>query len=294
MIETYLNTIQKLSAKRGLTNVEKKRLEKDLQAVSERLQKKEYQKGGFSMNKFDVPDRTREFYVYLQFYCLIGKTWAAVLNELHIEKYKEIVDLCPGYTPKIELALFYLKYKGKLTILDKDRNAMNELEKFLALFEPQYTINKKTVDMFRSRAKKYKMVLANHIVDDLVIDYFSSKWSISSHDLYEKEGQFQALWQRVLEHEQDHYVEILPQIVRALEGYVETKGWICITHYKSYMEKLLDLENATRFTRKLLKGVIAELIKKGFKNHEEIPAKAFKKFRGHFGPRDCFVLQKLV
>jgi hypothetical protein len=204
-----------------------------------------------------------------------------------------VVDLCPGYTPKIELALFYLHYKGRLVVIDKDAKAMGELEKFMELFHPPYILVKRAVNLFGENRRKYDVVFSNHAIDDFVMHYFGQKFSVSLHDIYEKEGIFVALWARILKNRKQNLEEMERVIVKILKSLVKKSGWLFLAHYKSYMERLLDMKGATQFNQELFQRVAEELCKKGFIRHDEIPKKAFAKFRGHFGSRECVVLQKI-
>lgn len=292
MTEYFLEEIRKFARKKRVTHLERKRLGKDLEVVYDRLRKKEYQKGGFATNKFDVPDRTREFYIYLEFYCIVGKTWAALLKEFGINRFPEVVDLCPGYTPKIELALFYLNYRGKLIVIDKDVKAISELEKFMELFHPSYTLVKRSANLFAENRKTYDVVLANHAIDDFVIHYFAQKFSVSLRDIYETEGTFVGLWKRILKNKKQNLEEMEQVIVKMLESLVKKNGWLFAAHYKSYMERLLDMNEVAQFNRVLFQRVIETLCLKDFIRHDEIAKRAFQKFRGHFGAKECVVLQR--
>ncbi|EKD93366.1 MAG: hypothetical protein ACD_28C00162G0004 [uncultured bacterium] len=294
MIQNYFTEIQQWVDRKKLTQLEQKRLTKDIEAVVSRMKKKEYQKGGFTTNVFDVPDRTREFYIYLEFYCHLGKTWASLLREIDMSHCKEVVDLCPGYAPKIELGLFYAGYTGKVILLDEDTHAMTELIKFLDLFKPEFQLQKKKINLFGRLRKSYPLVLGNHIIDDLVIYFFAQKFGLTLTELYEKEGTFSNLWQKILSQPKAHLDEIFPGVLNIFHTIVAERGWLILSHYKSYMERLLDLNAATQFNRRLFKKLIKALCQQGFILHKEIPLRASQKYKGHFGPNQCAVLQRLT
>lgn len=283
-LDDYLN-------KNKTSGIELKRLEEDLQLVFDRLDKDEYKKGGFSKNKFNIPDRTKEYYVYLEFYCYLAKTWAKVLKEIGIDKYKTVVDLCPGYTPKIELALFYLNYSGRVLVLDKEMDSMKELVKFMNLFNPKYSITSKKIDVFKEK-QKYEFIVANHIVDDLVIDHFCHKWSIKPGDVYEVEGMLKKIWEKILKDTDKNTSEILPKITNLFKNISKKGSTIVISQYQSYIERLLDINSVTKFNKNLLGKLIYELKKAGFLNERKLVKKALDKYKGHFKSNECFVLRR--
>jgi hypothetical protein len=53
-----------------LSQIEKKRLNNDLNVIFDRIKKREYIMTDFSSdNRFNIPDRTKEFFNYLDSYC---------------------------------------------------------------------------------------------------------------------------------------------------------------------------------------------------------------------------------
>lgn len=277
----------------NISQIELSHLNKDLEAVIDRLEKDEYKKSGFTGNKFNVPDRTREFYIYLQFYCEIGQNWAKILRTINVNKYKEVVDLCPGYTPKIELALFYSGFKGKVIAIDKDIDSPKRLVKFMELFNPPFKIIPTKLDLFDNFKSKHKLIIGNHVIDDLVVDLFCKKWGISQTEIYEKEGAIINLWNKILTDKNKNLSESLEKIANIFERITSKNSLILLSQYKSYMERLLNLDEAARFSRTLFNMIIKELCKKGFKNEQKLIEKSFKKYKGHFGTNDCCILRKL-
>lgn len=291
IIEDSLRKILSLT-KKNFTKVEEKRLNNDLETLIERIEKKEYTRGGFSKNKFDVPDRTKEFYVYTNFYCDIGKNWAQILKHYDVNNYSEIVDLCPGYTPKIELALFYLGYKNKLTVIDKKVSFLSDLEKFTRLFNPLFKIEKKGIDLFGKFKSNYRFIIANHIIDDLAMDHFATKFGIKIEDIYRDENIVKEFWRKIIANKKQNIPEIADKIAKMLMKIVAPGGYLFLSQYKSYMEKLLNMNEVPFFNKKVLKVVVEKLSQNGFVNDRATIEKALKNYHGHFGAADCYVLKR--
>lgn len=288
-----LAQITQLTKKLKLTKLEQKRLCKDLEAVQKRLETREYRLGGFNMNVFDVPDRTREFYIYLKFYCDIGLSWKHIFSGLKVNRYKEIIDLCPGYTPKIELGLFYSNYKGTLFVIDKDKNAIKELNDLLALFQPAFQIKPIIIDLFQKTPKKGLFVTGNHFIDDFALSYFAQKWKIKISDIYEKEGMAVSTWNKIIA-KKEHLKEVVEKTAKVIAKCVEKQGYICLTQYESYMERLLGLKKVTKFNELALKEIKKILIEKhGFQDEHHIVNKALKNKRTYL-KSNHFILLKNV
>lgn len=289
----FLNKIAEFLSGRKISLIEEKRLNKDLDAVFERLSKREYQRAGFSNNKFDIQDRTREFFTYLDFYCFMGKTWARVLKKININRYKQVVDLCPGYTPKVELALFYLGYKGEIMLLDQENSSTKQVEKFMQLFNPKYKIKRKKINLFGDLKDKYQIIIGNHIIDDLVIDYFCKKTKIKPSEVYEKEGKLVEVWKRIFADKKNITKNLVPKISKIFEKLMAKNGLILIAQYQSYIERMLDLKGVNSFNKNLLKEIAKTLCSKNFTDETGTVKESLRGYKGHFSANEIYVLKKV-
>lgn len=276
--------------KRSLTNIEQKRLNNDLLAIIQRLKKSEYKIGRFSGNKFDVEDRTYEFYVYLKFYCEMGKTWTQVLKKLPIHRQQIIVDLLPGYTPKVELALYYANYRGNVLGIDQNAESLKRMHEFMQLFNCNFSIKNCRLNLYSNFKKSYKFIIGNHIIDDLVIDYFCRKWRISSKEIYEKEGKLTELWNKILKDKQKHLITLTPVLSQIFNKITADGGYLLLSQYASHIERALDLYPAVNFNKTLLDRVVKTL--PNFKSQELLVKKALSNYNGYFKASECYVLKK--
>jgi len=287
-----LAKIQLLTKSAELTDLERSRLANELNTVHERLSKGDYQRFSYTTNTFDVPNRTRDFFTELEFYCLLGQTWAALLKEMGVNQFSRVADLCPGYTPKIELGLFYTGYTGEVVVLDTDEDSIGQLQQFMALFQPDFTITKKVVNLFADPLDSYDVVLGNHIIDDLVLYYYSQKRNIPLSELYAHEQTMIGLWHEIIENKEEYIPEITGLIANIFLKTVKKGGYLCLSQYPSYMERMLDMDEAPRFNKRVLAGVAEILTQQGFTPENHKAKKAFKTFKGHFGPDDCIILRR--
>ena len=291
-IKETLGKIENFVQKECLSDIENERLQANLEAVYQRLEKRDYQRFSYSTNVFDVQNRVQDIFTDLEFYSYLGKTWASILSELKLENFSKILDICPGYSPKIELGLYYLGYKGKLIVLDKDKQSFCFLQKFTDLFNVGYDMEAKFSDFFEKKDEQYELVVANHVLDDLTVDYFAKKQGTSLKDIYANEQEMIKIWNYILKDKKQNMEEILPLLVNSFDGFVKKGGYFCLAQYKSYMEKMLGMEETSKFNKDLFEEVVSKLTDRDFEIVNHKVKNAFHKFNGHFGPDDFVILRK--
>jgi hypothetical protein len=293
-MDPLLAAIHAALNKHPIDSIEHKRVTKDLESILTRLNKKDYDKGGITNSVFDVPDRTQQFYINLEFYCNVGKTWARLLNTIDLNAHTRIADLCSGHAPKIELALFYKNYTGTVVTLDKNADSQAQLSRLIALFNPQFTLEHETLNILEdSPQKSFSLGLGNHIIDDLVMDYFGKKWSISWSQIYEQEGALKKLWTRILESANTHHDEVTPHLAQALNQIIENQGLLILAQYESYIERLLELKQVNPFNQRVLQTIKTTLIREyHFQDRHNLIQDNFNNPGNTFTEKDCVILQR--
>ena len=86
-------------------------------------------------------------------------------------------------------------------------------------------------------------MLGNHIIDDLVIDLIAKKENVTWKQLYEDEKLFERFWGKILNDKQNITKEILELMTNIFLEIVNREGYLCLSNYRSYMERLLDLKD---------------------------------------------------
>lgn len=284
--------MDKIGKCKTTNKLERKGIFRDLGIIVQKIEKGEYKKGFISANKFDIVSRTEALFREMEFLMQLGHDWKNILKALPLKKNSKIVDLCPGYTPKIELGLYYLNFCGKIHILDKDVNSIKNLDRFISLFNPKFKIIKKQENLFGPKKTSYDLVLGNHIVDDLVVYYFTNKSGIKLQDYYAQEEIAIEVWKNILAQKTTNLVEVSEKIANIFENITKPKGIICLSQYKSYTEKLFDLSEAYKFNKETFKCLKSILEKRGFLSRNDLNSKIFTDYKGHFGKNDCVLLQK--
>lgn len=286
-----INKLQKIFDKKRLSEIATKRLSRDLEAMCKRFEKDEYEISGMTENLLDIPDTFKRLYSHIETYAKIGKTWSHILNKLPINKYDTVIDICPGYSPKVELALFYVKYKRKVIIVDKDTEAVNDLMKFMELFHPQFTIIPFIHDLFLPTKNQFPFVIGNHIIDDMLLYYFAKKYKSTTKELYAKEEKFISMWNKILEKEKDNQNEIVSKLTQILTRLVSPDGYLCLSQYKSYTEKMLDLDQAYLFSKKVFNEIVENLCRTDFVKIN-VGNKRSNKKDSYFKQKETAILKK--
>lgn len=289
-----LDSIKTFLQRKHLSSLELKRTREDLETVYARLRKREYKIGGYSTNRFDVPDKTLEIYVNIEYFGKIGKTWSRIFNRLQVSKYKNIADVCPGYTPKVELGLYYSGFSGTVDVIDADKKSLSQLVKFVSVFRPEYTLRVRCKNIFTPSNISYDVVTANHVLDDMILWYFAKKFGLTLDEIYASEEKYMHVWKRILSEKETYIREITPLLVNSFDSLVKKSGYFCLAHYSSYTDRMLDQRKAYYFTQTVFRRVTEELISCGYKNEKSLVKKALASYHGQFSHKQCVVLKKYI
>lgn len=284
--------LNKIKNFKTTNSLEEMGMSRDLETIVQKLEKGEYEKGFVNANKFDIGTRTEGLFREMEFLLQLGHDWEQILKALPLSNYSKIVDLCPGYTPKIELGLFFQKYDGKIYVLDIDSKSINSLARFIKLFGPEFRVIKKKENLFGKIGSSYDLVLGNHVIDDLVVYYFTNKSGITLKDFYANEEVAIEVWKKILGSRSANVKDVSVKIADIFGKITNKGGTVCLTQYESYAEKLFGLKEAYLFNKEVFAKVKSILIKRGFDADDQTVSKSFRGYKGHFGKRDCILLQK--
>jgi hypothetical protein len=294
MTTQILNTIQTFLRKKRISSIEKKRLQEDLETIYARLSKREYTIGGFSTNKFDVPDKTLEVFVNIDYYGKIGRTWARIFKELSVSRFHSIADICPGYTPKVELGLYYARYSGSVEVIDADKQSLIRLVAFMSVFRPEFKLHVSRKNIFAPSTVSYDVVTANHVLDDVILWHFARKLGVTLDEIYGSEQTYIRTWKQILSNKEKNIREITPLLVRSFDSLVRKGGFLCLAHYSSYTDRMLNQRKAYFFTQTVFHRVTDELASLGYTNKKELVNRALSTHREQFTERQCVVLKKTL
>lgn len=264
--EKTLQEIADYCSSHDLERFEKENLARDLNAIKLRLSSGEYRYTDFdSRSVFDFPRRTVEFFKYMQGYHARALLWANELKKVPLETIPLIVDLCPGWAPKIQLALHYLQYRGEVILFDRCPEYTVQLESFLEIFNPQFKIRTIPGDFFASSSvPTAKLVIANHVIDDLLIDLYCKHNKVALDDIYGNETIFLKTAEKIPSTiDPNHFAS---QFASRVDQFVESKGFVFLSHYPSLAERSFDLKKWIQFTKQTFSSIKERFIHLGYKD----------------------------
>jgi hypothetical protein len=280
-----------LAERTDLTPLEAKRLARDLERVATRLRNGDYEKSPFEDNVLNLPDRTHQVMVEVEFMSAVGRAWARILAPLGIATARRVIDLGPGWAPKVEMGLYYTPFDGELIMINQDAGAIDTLTRFLTLLDVRFTRSVATVDLFAWRGAPADFVLANHLLDDLVLDRHCRRTGTDPTSLYARESAFREAWTTILAQprtETDTLVEALAETVARL---TRPGGVAAFVQYPSYAERTLGLTEVVAHGRAILHDLGALLLARGFTDHADDTRRALASGDGPFGPEHCMVMR---
>lgn len=292
-IPDLLHEISQLAQKRPLSTKENDRLARDLAIIGVRLGSGSYEINSFSDNALNLVERNRDFFSELQFYSRVGRTWSRLFQELGVERYPDCIDLCAGYFPKVELGLHYLNFQGKVRVFNKDGEALASLREFLLFLDIKFPVVTSQVDIFHEILEPSALVVANHIIDDLVIDTFSQEFGLSTGEVYASEENLRSFWRRVSSEAPRFKRKVVEQLAPMIEKTVLPGGSLLLIQYPSYTERSLELHEAIQFNADLCENLSETLVQRGFARDKELASRALHGFSGMFQAEHCYVVKRI-
>jgi Methyltransferase small domain len=247
----------------NFTILEQERFQEDLITLKKRLVCREYLQSSFKpRNQLSIPERTGEFFQELSFFFSIGKIWQALFSELEEVPFKKVLDIGPGYFPKVELGLYYSGYSGAVTLLDQDPRATESAEKFLNFFKCSFlarTIHKSILD---EHSDKYDLIVANHFLDDYALACHCKDRGIDIGEAYQSEKLYRAVWNDIERNLEGVLSGVRDLAIRFIQLLLPG-GSVLLLDYTSFSHRALELEVIPRCVKKIKKTLLAELERNG-------------------------------
>lgn len=233
-------------AEAGVSDLARENLGRDVRALLERARAGEYERTDFeARNIFDVARRTHEFLAYLGGWSEQAEAWAQVFERLELTGDESIAHLCPGWAPKLELALARRGHRGRVSLIDKRRSGPDRIVAFLRLLTGALDVEVIEEDLFAASEATYALVLANHVVDDLLLEEAAAALSIDPPRVYEDEATLERALGELVRRE-DRRGELMARLARAIGRRVAPRGRVVVTHYPSYVSRITGAERVER------------------------------------------------
>ncbi len=227
-------------------------------------------------------------------YCQrIAENWYAIFQELDINQYSIICELSPGWAPKIEIALSQIGFSWKIILVDKQKSFLDELEDNLSIFSPEFDIVKKWENILELVDVRADILIWNHIIDDLILDYYCELEGIDVNNLYYDGNKFVSIRADI---QRDSWLveELVEKLVERFETIINDGGYLLLAQYPGETEKNFGLDISIELCRWMTEKIKVELEKRGFAEDLEIKKKAYKRLETYFfEEKDILILKKV-
>ena len=261
VIKGLLSQLETNSTKLSL--IEKENVARDLALILSFIDSGEYQSTElFNRNRFDTQKRTYEFFSYIKGYFQQATQWHEFIKQMPLETMSSILDIGPGFSPKVELALKLAGFKGHLTVLDKSDSALIGLQDFLQMVDIPFELKVICDDLFAVKNIQFNLVTANHLFDDLLMDAYCTLKQLPLKCLYESEALVLGITNEIAQ--TFDTTLLIHKLALTLGELVCEHGFLLLRHYQGLTEKALAMNNWYAFVTLFFENVIDELQRNGF------------------------------
>jgi len=236
--------------------------------------------------------------IRLDYYQYATETWRKILDKLNFRNLKTVFDLCPGWSPKLELALLETDFSGILYAVDKSKDNLNILKNLIEPFPKKFIVKYIQADIL-NLSKAFSdlsadLILANHIVDDMLLDNYL-KGNHSNIELFENPVLLKKTWHKIL-NQDNNFTQIKERLKEILASRLNPGGYLLLAQYLGYQENLYKLREAYRKCKGLVGNLKTDLLKTGeFVEEKEIITSAFLEIKNPYFPKDDILcLKKLA
>lgn len=263
--------VARLARNRRFSELEVDRYVADLGLANRRLVSREYQQSTFQpRNALRIPDRTEELFSDLTFYWSVGKVWEAIIKTVPLATDARVAEVGCGYVPKVAVGLHYADFRGTVDLLDTDDAALTHAERFLEMVGARCTPQTKQTTLFDETVGGYDALLANHLLDDLILARYCKQHGIESAQLYQREDLYAAVWNQIVA-SHDLLAHFVPALAAALLKLVKPGGVVVFLDYPSFSHRALGLHAVIDTVRAATRQLRAYLRTAGATVLEDLP-----------------------
>lgn len=288
-LQEQINQLQLEISNSTLSNIEIDRLKQDLSHVQARVKNQEYLKYNPNPNHFNIPDRWQTFMTEIDFYSGLGKTWQQIFKHLPLHEIHSAIDLCPGPAPKIELGLLYSSFKGHVTLINNCSESLEQNNRFLKLFSPQFTFSSKSLSIFDLDSLNADLIAGNHIIDDLFLWEYCQLNELDLNEIYQNETCLESFWNWIHHQKNIYLEELTKKLFKTIDRNLKIGGFCVLTQYASYMETLFKREDISSFFVESLENLKNIFLKQKSYEALNLPTK----ITGHFSNKNILILKKI-
>lgn len=207
--------------------------------------------------------KLRHIPMRLDYYLWCAETYREIFEVLKVQSYHTVIDLCPGWSPKIEMALLKTSFSGTVVAVDKSYTDLQYLLLLLTPFNPQFKIKLKQIDLNKEQYNlKGDIIIANHLIDDLLVDAYLSKTGTYELNIFQNSTHLQSIWGKIIPDKRLHK-KVTTLLVEILLESIQKQGYIIISQYEGYQEKLYGRRDITKICQSVMIEVKHLLLKTG-------------------------------
>lgn len=189
-----------------------------------------------------------------------GWMWANLLAHL---KFSECIELCPGKSIVVDLALAFNGFEGVLTKIDyrtwEQFNPCEINKKF------SYRLLDLNVLTHTSSIPKTQLFLLNHVIDDLLMGLWAERHQYDFFGIWGDWDEVDRCWDSAISDGLKPFHETLKQFMRDLAAKLLPQGHIILRDYPSAYETTRRQLARTNFCRGLTLSLVQELQDSGLK-----------------------------
>jgi hypothetical protein len=179
--------------------------------------------------------------IRLDYYQYCVETWQEILARVDFSSIHTILDLCPGWAPKIELALLSTTFKGTVYAVDLNREHLSIFHKLIDPFIKSFAVKTLERDILKINTMKenYRadLIIGNHVLDDILIMGYCESENVPYAEMLTNPAINNNTWEYLAR--KTHLTQkITSKLTSFIDCTLSDGGTLLLSQYPSYPEKL--------------------------------------------------------
>lgn len=230
---------------------------------------------------------------HLDYYQRIADNWYSILQTILVSDKTTICDFLCGWAPKIWLSLLETNFRWTYYLLDKKDEFLSEAKDMLAIFEPTFDIDIIQKDIIKEKIwGKFDIVVANHVIDDILLEYYCDiKW-IDSSSIYDDWDLFMKVWEDIYS-DNVFFSSLVEKVSCIFIEMINNDWYLLISQYLWHIEENFNMRRSDEICRIFIDNLINLLIQKWFESRPDIVDSVYKNLSFfYFSDKEIYILHK--
>ena len=199
----------------------------------------------------------------------VAEIWAAFFSKYRFPLDGAIVDVAPGASSKIALALKKINFRGDIYIIEPYQQALELVSYKYRELLPEATIHPLDcllIDSFKLMPTPIDCVISHHALDDMIMamdgspTIFEQLFSWVTQDKLEIHPDFESHWQALSAHPQKHGRIETKVINQWLSLITEIKpSWLMMSQYPSLVLETATMKSLNHCAQHLLQKIKCQI-----------------------------------